>query len=197
MTTHGKASESWQIETRIVSSPNDLQMVMAIRAATFLAEEEDSTYWDEFNGNDFVATHILALVNGDPAGAIRIRWFQEFAVLEKVCVRTRYRSFRVFRALGDAAMTHLRRKGWKVAIGRARGDTHKLWSRLFGGRPTGGPLPHRLGPVIPLVFNLSKIQGCDFSNMAFGQAEVEDLIGQVEGQWDFTRVRIATSHAAE
>lgn len=197
METHGKASDSWQIETRIAATPNDLQMVMAIRAATFLAEEEHLTYADEFNGNDFVATHFLVLVNGDPAGAIRIRWFQEFAVLEKVCVRSRYRSYRVFRALGDAAMKHLRRKGWRVAVGRARGDTHKLWSRLFGARPTGGPLQHRLGPVIPLIFEFSPVQGCDFSNMAFGQPDVEELVGQVEGQWDFSKMRIATYNAAE
>src|SRR5579859_7203739 len=161
-----KTSETWHIETRVALCPNDVAMVMAVRAATFLAEEDNITYADEFNGNDHVATHILqsedmggdhvathilALVDGDPAGAIRIRWFSDFAVMERVCVRRRYRTFRVFRSLANAAVEHLRAKGWQIAIGRARGDTPMLWRRLIKGRPSGRPIHLSRGIVLPMI----------------------------------------------
>lgn len=191
-----KSSESWHIETRIALCPNDLAMVMAVRAATFLAEEDNITYADEFNGNDHVATHILALVDGDPAGAIRIRWFSDFAVMERVCVRRRYRTFRVFRSLANAAVEHLRTKGWQIAIGRARGDTPMLWRRLIKGRPSGMPIHLSRGIVLPMIREYPALESDTFCGLAPGQPEVEDLIVQVEGLWDFTKVRIAAHSAA-
>jgi len=189
-------SKEWQIEARIATCPNDMAMVMAVRAATFLAEEDNITYADEFNGNDLVATHILVLVDGDPAGTIRIRWFHDFAVMEKVCVRGRYRSFRVFRALANAATSHLRTKGWCVAIGRARGDTHLLWRRLIKGRPSGKPMQRHRGQLLPMIVEYPPLAGDSLSGLALGLPDVEDLIGQVEGTWDFTKVRIAIDSAA-
>jgi hypothetical protein len=196
MKTTIKSSESWHIETRVALCPNDLAMVMAVRAATFLAEEDNITYADEFNGNDHVATHILALVDGDPAGTMRIRWFRDFAVLERICVRKRYRTFRVFRCLANAAIEHLRTKGWKIAIGRARGNTHMLWRRLFKGRPTGKPIYLSRGIVLPIRLEFPELSSDTFSDLTLGKPEVEDLIVQLESRWDFTKLRIAAAHNA-
>jgi len=191
-----KGSESWKIETRVALCPNDMAMVMAVRAATFLAEEDNITYFDEFNGNDHVATHILAFVDGDPAGAIRIRWFSGFAVMERVCVRRRYRTFRVFRCLANAAVEHLRAKGWQVAVGRARGDTPMLWRRLINGRPSGKPIQLSRGTVLPMIREYPALASDTFNGLTPGVPEVEELIVQVESQWDFTKVRIAAHSAA-
>ncbi|HCX10824.1 MAG TPA: GNAT family N-acetyltransferase, partial [Hyphomonas sp.] len=57
----------------------------AIRSAVFLSEQ-DCPYEEEFDGNDFCATHLLLKAKGRPVGTLRIRWFAEFAKLERIAL---------------------------------------------------------------------------------------------------------------
>jgi hypothetical protein len=170
-------------------------MAMAVRAAVFLAEEDNITYFDEFNGNDFAATHLLGLIDGDPAGVIRCRWFAEFALIERIGIRKRYRSYALLSGLARAALDLCRQKGYRTVAGRARGETEKFWKRL-GGRQSGPLIHHHRGTLMPIVHDLRPHPGFPTIPFGlFGEPAYEDLITQEEGNWDFSRLRVACEAA--
>lgn len=177
------------ITTRIVQTPDDFAMAMAIRAAVFLAEEDNITYRDEFGGNDFAATHILACVDGDPAGVIRCRWFADFVVLERVGIRRRYRSFQVFQALARAAIDLARKKGYHMVTGRPRLESAILWRRLRGN-PSGPSIRMYRGTLQPMIIPVAVKNGDErISSEFLGDSDFEDMIAQQEGNWDFGLLR--------
>ena len=192
-----QGSQNWSVEVRLVRTPNEFAMAMAVRAATFLAEEENITYFDEFDGNDYFATYFLAFVNGDPAGTIRLRFFREFALLERVGIRKRYRSYKVFAALARASLEHARKKGYLTVAGRAKGETYKLWRR-FEGRQSGPVIDMFRGKLVPLTFDLTNRPDTGHMECGpFGDPEYEDLIVQIEGAWDFSKKSANLCLAAE
>jgi len=193
----GNESGNWSIEVRVVGTPDEYAMVMAIRAATFLAEEDNITYFDEFGGNDFVATHLLAFVNGDPAGVIRMRWFKDFAVMERLGIRKRYRSYKVFAALARAAIDHARTKGYRAIAGHARGEVYKLWQRFWGKR-TGPEIVMYRGTLIPMVVDVPvRPNDLTIPNGPFGDPDFEDVITQTEGAWQLDKLHHRLAVAAE
>ena len=59
---------------------------IAIRGAIYMAEQR-CPFEEEFDGNDFSATHLICHKNGEPVGCMRIRYFAGFAKLERLAVR--------------------------------------------------------------------------------------------------------------
>ncbi|WP_244511166.1 GNAT family N-acetyltransferase [Magnetospirillum fulvum] len=170
-------------------TPDEHAMAMAIRAAVFLAEEDNITYFDEFNGNDYVSTHLIAYVDGDPAGVIRLRWFADFALLERVGIRRRYRSYQVLAGLARAALDLARQKGYRTVAGRARKETVNFWKR-FGGRQSGEAIEMYRGTLVPIIHDLPRRPDLGAIEAGpFGDPEFENLIVQAEGSWDFSRIK--------
>src|ERR1700746_1404294 len=71
------------ITVRIARDPNDLMLVTAIRSAVYLAEQ-NCPIEEEFDGNDLVAAHFIGFVGNEPAGCLRVRFFGEFAKVERL-----------------------------------------------------------------------------------------------------------------
>lgn len=113
-------------EIRIARSLDDMMKVFAVRAATFQAEQF-CPYDEEFDGNDFCATQFLALIGDDPAACIRIRYFGDFAKLERLAIRREYRSRRLSRPLVRAALDHCASKGFTRVYGHSRADLIGFW----------------------------------------------------------------------
>ena len=192
--TVGSKIRCSSVTVKIVRTPDEFAMAMAVRAAVFLAEEDNITYFDEFNGNDHVATHLIAYVDGDPAGVIRVRWFAEFALLERVGIRKRYRSYQVLASLARAALDLARQKGFRIAAGRARLETVNFWKR-FGGRQSGEAVSMYRGTLVPIVHDIPRRPDLGAIQAGpFGDPDFETLIVQPEGSWDFTKVREARLH---
>lgn len=188
------SGQSGSVDVRIVSTPDQYAMAMAIRAAVFLAEEDNITYSDEFGRNDFCATHLIAFVDGDPAGVIRVRWFADFALLERVGIRKRYRSYQVLAALARGALELARQKGYRYAAGRARENTVNFWKR-FGGRQSGEAIHMYRGTLVPIIHDIpQKPEKGAICAGPFGDPTFEDMIVQPEGSWDFSRLRPAPLH---
>lgn len=117
---------------RIARTFEDMAQILSIRAATYLAEQF-CLYSEEFDGNDFCATHIIGSVGGDPAGCIRMRFFAGFAKIERLAVRAEYRNSRLAFELARAAVSHCRQKGYRTLYGHSRLDLVKFW-KIFGFR---------------------------------------------------------------
>ncbi|MDB5692807.1 MAG: family N-acetyltransferase [Alphaproteobacteria bacterium] len=134
-----------RIEVEIVRTIQGLAQVFAIRAATYIAEQF-CTFEEEFDGNDLCATQFVGLVDGDSAGAIRLRWFGEFAKLERLCVRREYRGSGLKERLIETAIEHARRKRYSRVYGHARSDLVDMWRR-FGFEPISGRPPFRFANI--------------------------------------------------
>jgi predicted GNAT family N-acyltransferase len=115
-----------EIKVRTARSMEDIGRIFAIRSATFQAEQA-CPYDEEFDGNDFCATQLLATVGDDPAGCIRIRYFGDFAKLERLAVRREYRSAKLSERLIRAALNHCARKGFRRIYGHSRADLVAFW----------------------------------------------------------------------
>jgi predicted GNAT family N-acyltransferase len=125
--------KSPDITTKIARTFEDICQVFSVRSATYIAEQY-CYYSEEFDGNDFCATHILGLINGDPAGCIRIRFFASFAKIERLAVRSDYRNSRLSFILARKAINHCQKKGYTKIYGHARLDLVSFW-KIFGFRP--------------------------------------------------------------
>jgi predicted GNAT family N-acyltransferase len=133
------------IEIRQVRSFEGLSHVIAIRSATYVAEQFP-THFEEFDGNDFCATHFVGYVAGEPAGAVRIRYFGDFAKLERLAVKLEHRRSKLAFRLARAALEHIRRKGFTRVYGHASDEMAPFW-RLHGGRAIPGRPSFRFANV--------------------------------------------------
>src|SRR5882672_818811 len=94
------------IEVRVVRSLDDLHKVSVLRAITYMAEQT-CPYDEEFDGNDLCALHLLACERGEPVGTLRLRFFNGFCKIERVCIDSRRR--------GGAILVHLMAHAFEIA----------------------------------------------------------------------------------
>jgi predicted GNAT family N-acyltransferase len=125
----------------VARGADDLMKVAAVRSAVFLGEQA-CPYGEEFDGNDYAATHLLAYIDGEPAGCMRIRFFADFAKLERLAVRREFRISSVSFDLVRASVALCHAKGFRRLYGHARKDLLPFWQR-FGFRVRGNGQPFR------------------------------------------------------
>jgi len=124
------------VSITVVRSIEDFMRVVSVRSATFVAEQ-DCPYDEEFDGNDFSASHLLAYVGKEPVGCLRIRYFAGFAKLERLAVRHEFRSRHIGTRLMKAGVEFCRAKGYRRIYGRAQKDLLNYylnmgWKQLEG-----------------------------------------------------------------
>ena len=135
---------SSRIQVDVVSSHDDLEKAFAVRAAVYMGEM-GMKFGEDRDGNDLFATHVLARVNGEPVGCMRIRFFGEFAKPERLAVLPAYRKQRfgglgIAHALAAFSFDYCARKGYRRVIGHAKEDLVSFWAS-FGVdfEPMEGP----------------------------------------------------------
>lgn len=119
-----------QIAVTMARSMEDMMRVISVRSAVYISEQE-CPYLEEFDGNDFCATHLLGYVGNEPAGCIRIRYFADFAKIERLAVRKEFRKTRLSFHLVRAAIDLCRVKGYRTLYGHAQKRLVNFWS-MFG-----------------------------------------------------------------
>ncbi len=102
------------VTIKLASTSDELLQCYALRAAVFMGEQE-CPYWEEFDGNDYTASHLMLYVDGEPAASMRVRWFAEFAKLERAVILKRYRSMGLFIPFVEWAKEFCRKKGYRKA----------------------------------------------------------------------------------
>ena len=126
-----------RFETTLVSTPDQMAKVMAIRAAVFMIEQ-NCPYDEEFDGNDYCSAHILGTVNGEAAAVLRMRYFAEFAKIERLAVLPRFRRLAITKEVVEQGIEICRRKGYTRIYGHAQLRLAPFWAQ-FGFRPMGKP----------------------------------------------------------
>src|SRR5262249_48555533 len=79
-----------RIKVGIAACPDDLAKITAIPAAVFRAEQNGPSA-EEFDGNDYTATHIIGYVDDEPAATLRIRYFAGFVKFERLALLPKFR----------------------------------------------------------------------------------------------------------
>jgi predicted GNAT family N-acyltransferase len=119
-----------EISVTMARSIEDLMRVISVRSAVYIAEQE-CPYLEEFDGNDFCSTHLLGYIGNEPAGCIRIRYFADFAKVERLAVRKEFRKTRLSFQLVRAAIDLCKVKGYQRLYGHAQKRLVNFWS-MFG-----------------------------------------------------------------
>ena len=119
----------------IARTLEDVMRVTSIRSAVYMAEQE-CPYDEEFDGNDFSATHLIGYVGNEPAGCLRVRYFADFAKIERLAVR---RDFARRASRSDRARRHrtLPYQGVRQLYGHSQKRLLNFWGR-FGFQPLEG-----------------------------------------------------------
>ena len=125
-----KAHDMSSFSARPVRTLDDYQMMVALRAAVFMAEQ-DCPYDEEYDGNDLTASHILVFQNDRPIGTLRLRWFAGFGKLERICILEAYRGSGAVRVMLAEAFEFAARKGYQRLVCHIQARLWTLWSKVF------------------------------------------------------------------
>lgn len=121
------------VTTKVAHTIEEMMQAFAVRAAVFLSELA-CPYTEEFDGNDFTATHFLGYVGREPASTCRIRYFADFAKLERVAVRQEFRKSGVAGKMIGFALDLCRQKGYRRLHGHCEEHLLPFWQK-FGFQP--------------------------------------------------------------
>lgn len=125
------------VTVTVVRSMDEMARVIAIRGAIYMGEQR-CPFEEEFDGNDFTATHLICHKDGEPVGCMRIRYFAEFAKLERLAVRHEGRGGGLAGRILDAAIDLCRKKGYRTLYAHSQKRFLKVWEsrgfRLMDGR---------------------------------------------------------------
>ncbi|MCX7362666.1 MAG: GNAT family N-acetyltransferase [Alphaproteobacteria bacterium] len=117
------ASNRPAVTIKLASDADELMQCHALRSAVYIGEQQ-CPYREEFDGNDFTASHLLLHVDGEPAACMRLRWFGSFVKFERAAILRRYRSMGLFFPFIDWAKGFARAKGFSRVYLHSQ---HRLW----------------------------------------------------------------------
>jgi GNAT superfamily N-acetyltransferase len=131
------------VTTKLAMRMEDSLHAFAVRAATFIGEL-DVPYSEEFDGHDFSATHIIAYVGNEPAGAVRLRWLRSFAMPERLAVVQRFRGHNIGGLLLERCRALAESRGCDKLYVHALPSDVKYWEkqgwrRLVAEAASSGP----------------------------------------------------------
>lgn len=161
----------------VVHELDDLLKVLAVRAATYL-EDQNIPYDEDVDGNDFTATHLLGRVGEEAAGCLRIRYFAGFVKFERLAVLPRFRGALALQLI-RAGIAFARMKGYRRFYGQAAEDVTKLWER-FGFRRREGEGIQYLTDQTYYEMDLE----LDAPNVLLTPTSGAAVLVRPEGQWD-------------
>jgi hypothetical protein len=170
-----------QIRAEIVTTYEQLLHAYTIRSICFM-EEHGVKAQQTFDGNDYQATHMIVYVGDEPIGTLRIRWFRDFAKIERMAFREAYRNTHVLKAFVFFVFNHIARKGYDKVIAHAQPKYARLWRIVFGFRNAERKKPvyfdGHAEPYIELVKELTPPEN------AISVSTDPAVMFRTEGFWD-------------
>jgi hypothetical protein len=169
------------VRFEIVQTQEQMLDALSIRAICFM-EEEGVKARQAFDGNDFQATHIIGYADDEPFAAIRLRWFNGFAKMERMAMRKAFRNPRTVKSFVEFALAHIARKGYPIALTHAKPLYARLWRQMLRFEEVKSKQPVLFTghdePYIELVKYLSVPAD------AITAATDPTTMFRVEGTWD-------------
>jgi predicted GNAT family N-acyltransferase len=125
----GDLARADRISVTVAHSFDDMMKALAIRSVVYFGEQQ-CPYDEEFDGNDFSASHLIAYRGKEPIGCLRIRYFGSFAKLERVAILPAFRQCGTGTKLVGAAVELCRAKGFGTLYAHAQTRFLPFWERL-------------------------------------------------------------------
>ncbi|MBP5615503.1 MAG: hypothetical protein J6X42_03010 [Alphaproteobacteria bacterium] len=116
------------VDIKIVSSEEQFSDAMSVRRQVFVDEQKISADL-EFDGNDFGATHILAYVDDEPVGTMRIRYFKDFVKFERACVIKPFRKSNISELMMQTGLQFSAQKGYDLMYGMCKEELLSRWAQ--------------------------------------------------------------------
>lgn len=116
------------VSVRVVQSMDEMARVIAIRGAVYMGEQQ-CPFEEEFDGNDFSATHLICHKGKEPVGCMRIRYFADFAKLERLAVRHESRNEGLASQIVATAIELCRKKGYRVLYAHSQKRFLEFWEQ--------------------------------------------------------------------
>ncbi len=169
------------IRTEVVTTPEQLMHAYAIRAICFM-EEHGVAARQTYDGNDYQATHIIMYCGDEPIGTARVRWFRDFAKIERTSFRKEWRDPRILKRCAEFIFEHIARKGYDKVITHAQPKYARLWRMLLGFSTVQGKKPVFFAghdePYVELIKELTPPAD------AISPETDASVLFRVEGFWD-------------
>lgn len=132
------AAEQHETSVTVARSIEDLMRAFSVRNAVYVSEQK-CPYDEEFDGNDLSATHLLGYAGNEAVGCLRIRYFADFAKIERLAVRSDFRSLGIGSQLVRAATELCQVKGYRRIYAHSQKRLLEFWAQfafepLEGGR---------------------------------------------------------------
>jgi predicted GNAT family N-acyltransferase len=118
-----------EVSVTVARTFEDLSRVLAVRSAVYIGQQQ-CPYEEEFDGNDLCATHLIGYVGHEPAGCLRVRFFADFAKIERLAIREEFRKTRAAFQLVRAAFRLCQKKGYTKVYGHSQKRLVNFWSRF-------------------------------------------------------------------
>jgi len=131
------ADSNRTLSVAIARNFEDIMRVASVRSAVYIGEQR-CPYQEEFDGNDFSATHLIGYVGNEPAACLRVRYFAEFAKIERLAVRREFRTTRLAVTIMRAGIELCRTKGYRRIYAHAQKRLLNFFERLGFGLLEGG-----------------------------------------------------------
>ncbi len=126
------------VDIRIVSNIKEYTDAMFVRRSVFVDEQKIAPE-NEFDGNDFNASHVIAYVDDNPVGTMRLRYFSEFVKIERLCVLKDLRKTNVSDLIIRAGLSFCAQKGYEHAHAICKKELLGRWAKE-GFSPVEGAL---------------------------------------------------------
>jgi len=157
---------------------DQLVQVFALRALGYM-EDTVMPFDHAYDGNDLQSTHVVVYDAIEPVGALRIRWFKDFAKMERTVFRKTHRGIPNIKVALDFAFAHIARKGYSMAITHASPLYARLWRIHFGFKDVAkAPAYYHDEKYIELVKYLA------VPHDAIVPTTDAKVLYRVEGEWD-------------
>ena len=141
------------VTTKLAMRMEDSLQAFAVRAACFIGEL-DVPFSEEFDGHDFGATHVIAYVGDEPVGAVRLRWFQSFAMPERLAVIQRFRGHNIGGMLLERCRAQAQARGCNLLYAQALPRDVGYWEKQGWRRlvpEEAGAEPKRIVAMVKAV----------------------------------------------
>jgi hypothetical protein len=179
---HSLTKRKNSLSIRVVTTMDQLMHAYAVRAICFM-EEHLTPANVACDGNDLQSTHFVAYDGEEPIGAMRVRWFNDFAKLERSAFRKEYRDIRNLRFAAEFVFEHVARKGYSCIVTHARPEYARLWERVLGFEVASGKPPLRLAGEDYEYIELVKTLLVPDNAITIETDAI--VMARTEGQWDF------------
>ena len=144
------------VEIVVAQNQTDFDGMMKVRRQVFV-DEQGIPENQEFDGNDFGATHILAKAGGNVIGAMRIRYFSDFVKFERMAVLKPYRKSDVTDKIMNKGFDFVSKKGYQKVYGVCKKELLHRWQECGYAVIPGAPvLQHNGMQLIPIMRDLPK-----------------------------------------